>query len=82
MEELGRLDEALTCYQKAINSYNTFPEAYFRIGKIYSKKNEKKKARENYNKARELLNYKIQEPYIERFDELFEYMIDKAITQL
>ena len=82
LEELGRLKEAMKCYQNAIGSYNTFPEAYYRIGKIFAKKDNEKGARANYYKAKELLNYKIQEPFIERFDEVFPYMIDEAIMYL
>ncbi len=81
-EEQKLYDTAIKYYNKALNSYTTFPEALFRIGKIYTKLSKDKEAIHYFNQAKENIHYKMGEPYIERFDELFPYMVDHELKKL
>ena len=80
-EEKGEYINAINLYNKVLKSYK-FPEALFRMGKIQLKLSNYQNAIEYFNLANEHINYKMQEPYIERFDELFPYMVDNEIEKL
>ncbi len=81
--ELGEDKSALECFEKAQKgSYNMFTEAYYQMGLIHKKNDSLEKALQLFEKAKELEGYKMAEPYIERFDEVFPYMIDKEIEAL
>ena len=63
-----------------MGSVKRFPEAYYQLGLIYRKLNDNEKANENFKLAKEYIRYSMNEPYIERFDEVFEYMIDDKLN--
>ncbi|GAA0743190.1 tetratricopeptide repeat protein [Gaetbulibacter jejuensis] len=75
-------DKAIEYYNKAIASVDKFPEAYYQLGLVYEIQGNKKKAFENFKLAELYVNYKMGEPYIERFDEVFPYMIKKELINL
>jgi len=78
-EEKKEFNKAIQNYQVAIKAHDKFPEVYYRLGKIRMKLSDYKGAMTFFNKAKEYIDYKIQEPYIERFDELFMHMIEKDV---
>ncbi len=80
-EEKGDLATAIQLYNQVLNGYK-FPEALFRLGKIQAGLSNYPEALKYFELAKENMNYKMQEPYIERFDELFPYMIDKEVDTL
>ena len=77
--EMKDYEKAILFYNKSIKSVKQFPEAYYQLGLIYKKLNKKIKADENFKLANAFLNYGMNEPYIERFDEVFQYMLDKEL---
>ncbi|WP_440122752.1 tetratricopeptide repeat protein [Tenacibaculum sp. Ill] len=87
---LGRCYAEKKDYKNAINSfekslkgaYNMFPEAYYQLGLIYKNQKDYTKAKEYFLKAQKIPEYKMNEPYIERFDEVFPYMIEKELKGL
>ncbi|WP_417785699.1 tetratricopeptide repeat protein [Tenacibaculum sp.] len=74
---------AIINFEKSLKgAYNMFPEAYYQLGLIYKSKKDYTKAKEYFFKAQEMPEYKMNEPYIERFDEVFPYMIEKELKEL
>jgi tetratricopeptide (TPR) repeat protein len=77
--ELGDYDKAVQYFEESMGSVKRFPEAYYQLGLIYQKLNDREKANENFKLAKQYISYSMNEPYIERFDEVFEYMIDDKL---
>ncbi|MEO8933491.1 MAG: tetratricopeptide repeat protein [Xanthomarina sp.] len=75
--EMKEYDKAISYYEKSLVTVDRFPEAYFQLGVVYKKLNNKTKAQENFQLARNYIDYSMEEPYIERFDEVFLYMIER-----
>lgn len=80
--ELEDFDKAILYFEESMGSVKRFPEAYYQLGLIYRKLNNSAKAKENFKLAKEYIRYSMNEPYIERFDEVFEYMIDDELKEL
>jgi tetratricopeptide (TPR) repeat protein len=78
--ELEEYDRAILYFEESMGSVKRFPEAYYQLGLIYRKLNNSEKAKENFKLAKEYIRYSVNEPYIERFDEVFEYMIDDKLN--
>ncbi len=88
---LGRCYHELKEYEKAINDYNmvlnldkNYTEAHYQLGKIYLTLNQKANAKNHLDIAMLWLKKgkKMGEPYFERFDEVFEYQVSEALSQL
>ncbi|WP_417289775.1 hypothetical protein [Corallibacter sp.] len=62
-------------YDEAIASVKQFPEAYYQLGLIYKDLKNDEKAKVNFELAKNYINYSMSEPYVERIDEIFEYMV-------
>jgi len=82
LAELGLYKKAIENYKISMASFSQFPEAYYQIGLCYEALGEPKKAKEYLLKAQENIAYKMNEPYIERFDEVFPYMIKETLNRL
>ncbi len=82
--EKGDLQSAMQQYQHALDDYDKFSEAHFQMGRIYKQMDNKTKAKKYFETAADLLSrqYKMEEPYFERFDELFAYMIEDELKNL
>jgi len=81
-DELKDYDKAIENYQKALQSVDKFPEAYYQLGLVYKKLGDINLSRVNLELAHKYLIYSINEPYVERLDEVFLYMIDDALGTL
>lgn len=77
--EMKQYDKAIKYYEKSLASVDRFPEAYYQLGLIYKELDNKIKADNHFKLAKENINYSMGEPYVERFDEVFSYMIEKEI---
>ncbi|WP_179317780.1 tetratricopeptide repeat protein [Winogradskyella undariae] len=77
--EMKDYDKAILFYNKSLESVKQFPEAYYQLGLIYKKLNNNVKANENFKLANEYINYGMSEPYVERFNEVFQYMVDNEL---
>lgn len=77
--EMKDYDKAISFYNKSLESVKQFPEAYYQLGLIYKKLNNNVKANENLKLANEYINYGMSEPYVERFNEVFQYMVDNEL---
>jgi tetratricopeptide (TPR) repeat protein len=77
--EIEDYDKAILYFEKSMGSVKRFPEAYYQLGLIYRKLNNDEKANENFKLAKEYIRYSMNEPYIERFDEVFEHRIDSEL---
>jgi tetratricopeptide (TPR) repeat protein len=80
--ELEAYDKAIENYQKALTSVDKFPEAYYQLGLVYKTLGETSLARINLELAHKFLIYSINEPYVERLDELFLYRIEDALNDI
>lgn len=78
--ELREYEKAIEYYEKSLVSVEHYPEAYYQLGLIYKRLNDSTKAIENFHLAKEYLNYSMSEPYVERFDEVFIYMIEEELN--
>ena len=78
--EMEEYDKAILYFEKSMGSIKRFPEAFYQLGLIYRKLNNDEKANKNFALAKEYIRYSMNEPYIERFDEVFEYMIDDELN--
>ena len=79
--EMKDYKEAIFFYEKSLASVKQFPEAYYQLGLIYKKLNNYEKANENFKLAKEYIDYGMNEPFVERFDEVFQYMIDSELKE-
>ncbi|WP_185739479.1 tetratricopeptide repeat protein [Gramella sp. Hel_I_59] len=77
--ELKNYEMAIKYYRKSLASVEKFPEAYYQLGLVYKKLNQKAKADKNFKLAKTNIKYSMGEPYVERIDEVFPFMIDKEI---
>jgi len=83
--KLNDLDKSLFYLEEQLNMpYSVKAELNFYAGQIYVLKNDNEKAKQHFLKAKELYlqNDKMNEPYIERFDEIFMNDIDIEISKL
>jgi len=80
--ELDAHEKAIENYERSLKSFSRFPEAFYQIGLSYLALQQPEKAQKNLLKAQEFQALKMNEPYIERFDEVFPYMIDEALNQI
>lgn len=82
--ELKEYDQAIQVLKKLLEKENRFTEAHFQLGKIYNLLNKKEEAQIFLSTSMDLLNegYKMGEPYIERFDEVFLYQIEEEMQKL
>ena len=80
--ELKEYNKAIHNYRKAINTKNKLPEIYYQLGLCYKMLNHKKKALENFKLAKKYINNPFNEPYIERFDEIFPYMVEEQLETM
>lgn len=83
--KLNDLDKSLFYLQEQLSMpYSVKAELNFYTGQIYVLKNDTEKAKEHFLKAKELYlkNDKMNEPYIERFDEIFMNDINLEISKL
>lgn len=79
--ELKDYNKAILFYKKSLASVKQFPEAYYQLGLIYKILDNKEKANENFKLAKEYIDYGMSEPYVERLDEVFQYMIDDELIE-
>lgn len=77
--EMNDYDNAILYYKKSLKAADKLPETYYQLGMVYKELGNNSLAQENFIIAREYLDYTMQEPYIERFDEVFAYMIDAEL---
>lgn len=83
--KLNDLDKSLFYLQEQLSMpYSVKAELNFYAGQIYILKNDTEKAKQHFLKAKELYlqNDKMNEPYIERFDEIFMNDINLEISKL
>jgi len=83
--KLNDLDKSLFYLQEQLSMpYSVKSELNFYAGQIYILKNDTEKAKQHFLKAKELYlqNDKMNEPYIERFDEIFMNDINLEISKL
>lgn len=83
--KLNDLDKSLFYLEEQLSMpYSVKAELNFYAGQIYVLKNDNKKAKQYFLKAKELYlqNDKMNEPYVERFDEIFMNGIDAEISNL
>ncbi len=83
--KLNDLDKSLFYLQEQLSmAYSVKAELNFYAGQIYVLKNDKEKAKEHFLEAKELYlkNDKMNEPYVERFDEIFMNDIDNELDKL
>ena len=81
--KLNDLDKSLFYLEEQLSMpYSVKAELNFYAGQIYVLKNDNKKAKQHFLKAKELYlkNDKMNEPYIERFDEIFMQDIDAELA--
>lgn len=79
------IDQAKKTYQNLIEDFPNFTEAHYYLGLLYLQQQQKSLAKTHFDKAKKLLseNYKvIQEPFIERFDEVFIHEVDEALEKI
>ncbi len=77
--ELEKYDKAIRFYEKSLATVQKFPEAYYQIGLAHKAMNNRILAKQNFELAKEYLAYSMDEPYVERFDEVFSYMIESEL---
>ncbi len=78
---MDEYEKAIKSYKKSLAAVKEFPEAYYQLALIYKKLNNEKEAKENFKLAKKHLNYSLAEPYVERFDQVFEYMINDKMEK-
>jgi len=77
----GDFEKAMQHYNIVLNFDDEFSEAIFYKGLLLKEKGQKAAAKLLFEKAGQLLkeDKKMDEPYIERFDELFEWMVEREL---
>lgn len=82
--QLKQYEKAIPYFEKQLAVYDNFTEMHYYYGKLLIETKDYKKAEKHLLKAKELVdkNLKFKEPYIERFDEVFEHEIDTALKNL
>jgi tetratricopeptide (TPR) repeat protein len=79
--ELKEYEKAIEYYHRALTSVKTFPETYYQLGMVYNLMNKPIEANLNFRLAEQYLVHKMGEPYVERFDEVYHYMIDRELNE-
>lgn len=80
--EMNDFEKAIENFEKAIASVEQFPEAYYQLALIYKETGDIIEFKKNINLATKYINYSMNEPYVERFDELFPHMIGREINSI
>ncbi len=80
---LGRYQEAIPSYEKAIKYHENCSEAYYFMGLTQLKMDENSNACESLNIALDLINkgYKSSDNYIEYFHEIYPQQIELSIAE-
>ncbi len=83
LSELGRFQEAIPSYKKAIEYHENCSEAYYFMGLTQLKMDENSNACESLNIALDLINkgYKSSDNYIEYFHEIYPQQIELSIAE-
>lgn len=82
LSKLGRHEEAIPSYKKAIKYYKNCSEAYYFMGLTQLEMDEEEKACENFNIALDLINKgnKSSDNYVEYFHEIYPQEIELSIA--
>jgi tetratricopeptide (TPR) repeat protein len=80
---LGKFDEAINSYKKAIQYYEKCTEAYYFMGLTQLEMNKKDSACNNFNTALGMIKkgYKSSDTYVEYFHEIYPQQIEKSIKE-
>jgi len=78
--EMDRHNEAITSYENALVSVKEFPEAYYQLALSYRAMEDYDSAKKYLLLAQNYLKYGMDEPYVERFDEVFSYQIEEQLS--
>ena len=83
LSKLGKFEEAIQSYQKAIKYYQDCTEAYYFTGLTQIKMRQKSKACNNFNTALEMINKgeKSTNLYVELFHEIYPQQIEQSIKE-
>jgi len=74
--------KAITYYDKALVGFKDSPEAYFYKAMSFKRLGDNVRAKEFFENARVYIANSMEEPYVERFDEVFLYMIDDELEKI
>ncbi len=82
--ELNEFDKAIESYERVLALDAQYTEALYQLGLIYLELEKPIQAKKYLEAALMSFKkgYKMQEPYFERFDEVFLYQIENALIQL
>ncbi len=82
--ELNQYEKAIECYDIALETDKNYSEAIFHKGNALLKLGNKKEAKKLFEEALYWVQKgkRMSEPYIERFDELYPYMVEEALAEL
>jgi len=78
----GMYFEAIKYYDKALVGFQDSPEVFFYKALAFGNLGDKTIAKELLVKARVYIVNSMEEPYVERFDEVFLYMIDDELGKI
>ncbi|PCJ01439.1 MAG: hypothetical protein COB15_00515 [Flavobacteriales bacterium] len=80
---LGKYEEAILSFKKAIKYYDKCPEAYYFMGLTQLEMNEKESACANFTIALDLTKkgYKSSDTYVEYFHEIYTQQIEMSVTE-
>tara|TARA_B100000809_G_scaffold34084_1_gene29903 strand:+ start:12830 stop:13681 length:852 start_codon:yes stop_codon:yes gene_type:complete len=83
LKALGRFDESILSYKKAIKYYKKCTEAYYFMGLTQLEMNEKDSACLNFNFALDLIKkgHKSSDTYVEYFHEIYTLEIERSISE-
>lgn len=83
LTQLGKFNEAINAYKKAIKYYKDCTEAYYFMGLTQLEMNQKESACTNFNIALDLINngFKSSDNYVEYFHEIYPQQIKNSIIQ-
>lgn len=79
--EMKAYEEAIASYKNSLASVEKFPEAYYQLGLVYKELDDEVKANQNFELAKKYVVYNMGEPYIERFDTVYLYMIEREMEK-
>jgi len=74
--------KAIAYYDKALIGFKGSPEVYFYKAMSFKKMGDDVKAKECFKDAKINIANSMEEPYVERFDEVFLYMITDELNKL
>lgn len=83
LTELGKFDEAILSFKKAISYYKDCTEAYYFMGLTQVKMKKQSEACINFNIALDMINQgeKSNDVYVELFHEIYPQQIQKSIDE-